>query len=123
MRPPAAALRADLQRAGDWQRWSQVRIEEGSSAVLVPRAQAENLPELLAAVLRAPGAAAPLGAATLRLQLLEEGVGLGTLEAVQGEWRWTPAASAEQSSGARGLRVDPAAAAALLAEAERLLRR
>jgi hypothetical protein len=121
--PPAASLRAAPQRMAEWQRWTQVRIDDGTSAVLLPRSQAASLPELLEGVLRAPPDAAPAGAATVRLQLLEGGQDLGTLEAVEGEWRWTPAPGAPAPAAVRGLRAAPALAAALLAEAERLLRR
>ena len=120
---PIASRLSAQQGAADWRRWTQVRIEDGAGSVLVAREPASALQEMIEAVLRAAPGPAPAGASALRLQLMEGDQRIGTLEAVDGDWRWLAAPPPPQPPVARGLRADPVAAAALRAEAERLLRR
>ena len=96
--------------------WTQVRITSGERSVLIARSQAEALPSLIARVLAAPRAAAAPGTASLRLELEAQGV----LEWSEDGWRLLLQGDPQ---GAQLLRADEATAAALRAEALRLLER
>jgi hypothetical protein len=101
--------------------WSQVRIEANGRSVVVPVAQAGQLPALVTRLLQAESdAGGPAAGASLRLELARGDEALGVLERVGERWRWTPLRDAQQ---ARTLRADPALSAALAEEAESLLRR
>lgn len=114
---PSAALRA----APTALPWSQVRIESGGRAVVVPRAQAGRLPALVTSLLASPPADAQPGATgSLRLELGQGDEAAGVLEQVGGRWRWTPLREGHQ---ARWLRPEPEVAAALEEEIGRLLER
>lgn len=137
--PPAAELRAREQAAGaalqrqappamaravaplSADRWTQVRLEAGGVSVVVPRAQAGALPDLLARALHTQ-AAAPAQAepAQLRLELSEGEEPLGALEWAAGGWRWWPL---REGLPARVLPVEPGLSQELRDEAQRLLRR
>jgi hypothetical protein len=96
--------------------WNQVRISSGERSVLVPRSQAEGLPALINRLLAAPREPAPLALGTLRLELEAQGV----LEWSEQGWRLLPQGDPQR---AQLLKADEATAAALRAEAERLLNR
>ncbi len=115
--PPAAALRASPASLP----WTQVRIESGGRSVVIPRAQAGELPALVMTMLASPSEEpATSEAPTLRLELAQGDEAAGALELVGDHWRWTRLRDARQT---RVLRPEPGVAAALRLEAERLLRR
>jgi hypothetical protein len=114
--PPAALRAAPTALA-----WSQVRIESGSRAVVVPRAQAGRLPALVTSLLAAPSDdTEAAGAGSLRLELGQGDEAAGVLERVGERWRWTPM---REGHHARWLRPEAELAAALDEEVERLLQR
>jgi hypothetical protein len=96
--------------------WTQVRISAGGRSVLIPRSQAEALPDLVTRLLAAPRQPAAPAAAALRLELEAQGV----LEWSEEGWRWLPQGNPQR---AQLLRADEVTAAAARAEAERLLAR
>jgi hypothetical protein len=96
-------------------------VESGGRSVVVPRAQAGELPALVTRLLASPQEDPVAGPpASLRLELAQGEDEQGTLELVGERWRWTPAREPRQ---ARMLGADPALAAALREEAERVLAR
>jgi hypothetical protein len=120
--PAAAARRPAAAQTAAWDDWSQVRIRGAQRTLLVERAQAARLAELIARMVRSEGlVAAARGPAILSLELLQGEQPIGTLETDGAQWRWRP----EQAAGptARDFNADAALAAALRQEAERLLRR
>lgn len=120
--PAAAARRPAAAQTAAWDDWSQVRIRGAQRTLLVERAQAGRLAELIARMVRSEGlVAAARGPATLSLELLQGEQPIGTLETDGTQWRWR----SEQAAGptARDFNADAALAAALRQEAERLLRR
>lgn len=124
--PPAAPAAAPqrsaaLRAAAGAVPWTQVRLEAAGRSVVVPRPQSGELPALVTSALASPSEPAdPAATALLRLELAQGDDAVGALELVGERWRWTPLGQAGQ---ARLLRADPALAAALREEAERLLRR
>lgn len=115
--PAAAAVRA----APTALPWSQVRIESGGRAVVVPRGQAGRLPALITSLLASPtDDAAPAAHGSLRLELGQGDEAAGVLERVGDRWRWTPVREGHQG---RWLRPEPELATALDEEVGRLLRR
>ena len=99
-----------------------MRIAANQRSVLVERAQAQRLAELVTRMVRSEGlAAAARSPATLSLELMQGGQVIGTLEMESGQWRWRP----DQPAGptARDFNADAALAGALRQEAERLLAR
>lgn len=114
---PTAALRASPASLP----WTQVRIESGGRSVVIPRAQAGELPALVMTMLASPSEEPTTSAPpTLRLELAQGDEAAGVLELVGDHWRWTRLRDARQT---RALRPEPGVAAALRTEAERLLRR
>ena len=113
--PPAAALRASPASLP----WTQVRIEANGRSVVVPRAQAGELPALVMSLLASPSDEVEAGGPqpSLRLELAQGDEAAGVLEVVGDRWRWTPLRDARQ---ARMLRPEPGVAAALRDEALRL---
>ena len=95
-----------------------MRIVSGERSVLLARSQAEGLPALVNQVLLAPREPAPLALplATLRLELGAQGV----LEWSEDGWRLLPQGDPQRS---QLVKANGATAAALRAEAERLLDR
>ena len=97
-----------------------MRIEADGRSVVVPRPQAGELPALVTTLLASRSEEAGAAPPSLRLELAQGDETLGVLDLVGERWRWTPLRA---PGPARLLDTDPAIAAALRAEAQRLLRR
>jgi hypothetical protein len=119
-REAAASLRA-VPPPSPSALWTQVRIEADGVAMVVPRAQASRLADLVRRALHAPADPAPAeGAAIAQLELGRGPDALGVLSLHGDRWRWSPVGDMRD---ARTLRLDAETSNALLQEAQRMLQR